>query len=147
MIHAPLDAVNLHEVALEPAPIEPTWILAGRPAARAGTWSVSSDTTTSAFVWDCTAGRFRWYFGGDELVAILEGEVTVTDEAGALRTLRPGDGAMFRAGTWSTWEVPSYVKKIAICRDTLPRPVVLSLRAAQKVSRLAGRLRRLAGLA
>lgn len=142
MNHSLLDAVNLHGISLEPAPIEPSWILEGTPVARTAVWSVSSDTTTTAMVWDCTAGRFRWFFGGDEIVSILEGEVTVTDAAGSERTLRPGDGALFRAGTWTVWHVPTYVKKVAICRDTLPKPVVVSLRAAQKVTRLAGRVKK-----
>jgi uncharacterized cupin superfamily protein len=133
-------AAGLADLELDPAPIRPEWVLAGNPQARCRQWSNSSDGTTQAMAWDCTAGTFRWFFGGDEIVHIIEGEVEVTDEAGAARTLRPGDAALFRAGTWSTWHVPYYVRKHAICRDSLPALVTLPLLASRKASRAAARL-------
>jgi uncharacterized cupin superfamily protein len=149
MRRPPFDAASLASLDLDPAPIRPEWILDGRPMARCRHWSDSSDGTTSAMVWDCTAGRFRWYFGGDEIVHIIEGEVIVTGDDGSHRTLRPGDAALFRAGTWSTWRVPHYVRKHAICHDSLPVAIALPLRtmrrARQKVSHLAARLRHAIG--
>jgi uncharacterized cupin superfamily protein len=141
MSRASFVAASLADLDLDPAPIRPEWVLEGAPVARCRHWSDSSDGTTQAMAWDCTAGAFRWFFGGDEIVHIIEGEVTVTDDAGAERTLRPGDAALFRAGTWSTWRVPHYVRKHAICRDSLPAAVVVPLRAGKKASRIAARLR------
>ncbi|MFN3854502.1 MAG: cupin domain-containing protein [Phreatobacter sp.] len=141
MRRPPFDAASLASLDLDPAPIRPEWILDGRPMARCRHWSDSSDGTTSAMVWDCTAGRFRWYFGGDEIVHILEGEVIVTGDDGSHRTLRPGDAALFRAGAWSTWHVPHYVRKHAICHDSLPVAIALPLRATRRVGRLFLRLR------
>ena len=73
-------------------------------------------------IWDCTAGKFRWYFGVDETVHILEGEVTVSDDGGNTRTLRAGDIGFFPAGTWMTWRVEKYVRKVAFLRHPLPQP-------------------------
>jgi uncharacterized cupin superfamily protein len=141
MSRPPFSAASLADFDLDPAPIRPEWVLEGSPVARCRHWSESSDGTTSAMVWDCTAGRFRWYFGGDEIVHIIEGEVVVAGDGVAERTLRPGDAALFRAGTWATWHVPHYVRKHAICRDSLPAAVTLPLRAARKAGRLVERLR------
>ena len=135
-----INAASLATLELDPAPIRPEWVLEGQPIARCRHWSDSSDGTTSAMVWDCTAGRFRWFFGGDEIIHIIEGEVIVSGDGVPERRLGPGDAALFRAGTWATWHVPNYVRKHAICRDSLPAYVTLSLRATRKASRLANAL-------
>ena len=46
-------------VALAPAPIEPGWIVEGRPEARATELARSGDGTSVVVAWSCTAGRFR----------------------------------------------------------------------------------------
>lgn len=135
-----IKAASLDQIELDPAPIRPEWILEGQPTARCRHWSDSSDGTTSAMVWDCTAGRFRWYFGGDEIVHIIEGEVIVKGDDTPERRLKPGDAALFRAGTWATWHVPHYVRKHAICRDSLPVAITLPLKVTKKAARLANRL-------
>ncbi|WP_164186526.1 cupin domain-containing protein, partial [Stenotrophomonas maltophilia] len=86
---------NALEMQLNPAPINPDWFLDGNPQARAREQSASRDRAAYAAIWDCTAGTFRWYFGWDETVCILEGEVHVTDAEGLTRTLRAGDVAYF----------------------------------------------------
>ncbi|AVO45741.1 cupin domain-containing protein [Phreatobacter cathodiphilus] len=141
MTRPPFSAASLADLDLDAAPIRPEWVLEGRPVARCRHWSDSSDGTTSAMVWDCTAGTFRWYFGGDEIVHIIEGEVVVSGDGAPARTLRPGDAALFRAGTWATWHVPHYVRKHAICRDSLPSAITFPLKATRKVFGLARRVR------
>ncbi len=86
-------------------------------------------------VWDCTAGKFRWFFGGDEIVHIIEGEVIVSGDGAPRAYPQARDAALFRAGTWATWHVPHYVRKHAICRDSLPTFVTLPLRTVRKASR------------
>jgi uncharacterized cupin superfamily protein len=141
MSRASINAASLASLDLDPAPIRPEWVIDGQPIARCRHWSDSSDGTTSAMVWDCTAGRFRWYFGGDEIVHIIEGEVIVASDDVPERMLRPGDAALFRAGTWATWHVPHYVRKHAICRDSLPAAITFPLRATKKAARIASLLR------
>jgi hypothetical protein len=123
---------------LEPAPIRPEWVLQGAPVARAVELSRSPDGTAMTALWDCTAGAFNWFFAGDETVHIVEGEVVVEDEGGT-RTLRAGDVALFSAGTWAKWTVPVYVRKVAFCRDPLPKAV---LRVVSAMRALKQRLRR-----
>lgn len=133
-------ATPVEAVALNAAPINPDWILEGTPVARAGEIVRSTDGTTTSAVWDCTAGTFNWYFGVDETVHILEGEVEVSAPGFGPRLLGPGDVALFRAGTTARWHVPRYVRKIAFCRYPLPWPMGLAVRALGKVkSLMAGR--------
>ena len=109
-------------------PINPDWILSGKPVARAAFHSQPADKCASTVVWDCTAGEFRWFFGWDEMVVILEGEVHVTAEDGSARTLAVGDVAYFRAGSWATWRIDRYVRKAAVTRRPFPLPLSLFYR-------------------
>jgi uncharacterized cupin superfamily protein len=111
----------IDDIPMKSAPIEPTWVLAGQPVARVGAHSKNIDGWASTNIWDCTAGRFRWHFVWEETVAILEGEVRVTNEAGETFVLKAGSIGYFPGGTWWTWEVPNYVRKIAFCRALVPR--------------------------
>jgi uncharacterized cupin superfamily protein len=109
------------EPSLQPSPFDPSWVLRGSPEARVATLAAWRGRTQAA-LWDCTAGSFRWQFGPyDETVHILEGEVTVTLLDGSERVLRPGDVALFPAGTTSVWVVSTYVKKVAVLHDTRSR--------------------------
>ena len=129
------------EVPLQPAPINPEWILAGTPQARAGSHSQNVDGWAETMHWDCTAGRFRWHFGWEETVMILEGEVRVTGADGRETLLRAGDVAYFPADAWFTWNVERYVRKIAFCRRPVPRPLRLIARIGALFARrpVAGR--------
>lgn len=112
-----------------PAPIPTHNVIEGEPVARTCDLSQSRDRGLSMNLWDCTAGRFRWNYGGDELVQILDGEVRVTDEQGRLTVLQGGYTAHFPAGARTEWEVPVYVRKLAIHRS----PTSLPARLAQKL--------------
>ncbi|AMY18364.1 cupin domain-containing protein [Rhodococcus sp. PBTS 1] len=127
------EAVRLDDVELTAAPIDPSWIVAGNPVARSGQWSCSPDTTTSTWVWDGTAGTFDWYFEQDETIHVIEGEVIVTSAGQPPRTLRAGDAALFHADTWARWHVPHYVRKHAILRPHIPRPIWFAMRVARKL--------------
>jgi len=98
-------------VALEPTPIELSWIIEGTPDARAKELARSADGTTIVIAWSCTAGRFHWYYDIDETVHVISGEVFITDDFGAEYRLGPGDMAFFPAGTRSLWRVPLAVRK------------------------------------
>ena len=128
---------------MKPLPIEPSWVLSGNPQARAASHSKADDQCAATGIWDCTAGSFRWFFGWDETVVILEGEVHVTADDGTQRTLRAGDVGYFKGGTWATWRIDNYVRKVAFLRKPFPAPVAFlyklknALRPRQKVG-LAG---------
>lgn len=105
---------------LPPMPIDPNWIVAGKPEARGTVLVQSEDCTLSTGLWECTAGDFRWTFGWDEFVYILEGEVTIRDPSGQAITLQRGDIAHFPLGMTTQWHVPKYVRKVFTLRTPQP---------------------------
>lgn len=107
--------------ALHADPIPPEWILEGNPITRRKLLVRSSDNTDSAHMWDCTAGRFNWYYVVDEVIHVLEGSVVVEDDAGVRRKLGPGDTFLFPAGTRFHWTVPNYIRKVAFLHPPLSR--------------------------
>jgi uncharacterized protein len=129
--------VDPSTAALQPAPIDPGWIVEGEPEARACELARSADGTAVVIAWSCTAGRFHWHYRVDETVHVLSGEVFVTDGDGIERRLGPGDMAFFPAGSRSLWRVPCAVRKLAVCRHSLPQPLGFALRAWKKLVALA----------
>jgi uncharacterized protein len=121
------------EVELHPAPIPPHWIIEGSPQARSKRLAMSADGTASVMAWSCSPGRFTWRYAVDELLHIISGEVFVTDENGQSRRLGPGDMVFFPAGSSSTWHVTQEVRKLAMCRHSMPRPFGFALRAWNKL--------------
>ncbi len=121
-------AASAFGLELQPAPIEPSWILSGNPVARVAEHSRSPDEAAQTAVWDCTAGTFRWYFHWDETVIILEGEVHVTSEDGVESVLKAGDIGYFAGGTWATWRIDNYLKKVAFLRKPFPAPIAMAYR-------------------
>lgn len=126
------------EVSLQPAPITPEWILEGNPVARNRELSHSRDWGAWTMVWDCTGGRFEWHYDIDETVHFVEGSVTISSEGMAPRRFGPGDVIFFPAGSKATWEVHSYIRKVAFCRTVPPAPLVLCQKIYQRVRRLVG---------
>jgi len=123
---------------LQPAPIEPAWIVAGAPRARAIDLARSPDGTCTSAHWDCTAGTFYWWFGVEETVHILEGEVLVQDAGGEQTRLQAGDVAVMPANAWMLWHVDHYVRKLAVCRFPVPRPFGRVLRTLQALRNRIG---------
>lgn len=113
--------VGRGDATLHDHPINPDWVLEGSPRARIGEWGESPDGTTSHWTWDCTAGRFRWYYEVDESIVVVAGSVSIQldDEPPVL--LSAGDAAYFPAGHWATWQVDDYVRKQAVVRVPVPR--------------------------
>jgi uncharacterized cupin superfamily protein len=129
----PLISASLDELEMAPKQIEPSWVLAGNPQARLSLHSRAYDAQATTAIWDCTAGTFRWYFGWDETVMILEGEVHITAEDGSQRTLKAGDIAYFPGKSWTTWHIETYVRKIAFCRKEFPTPINLALKLRDRL--------------
>jgi uncharacterized cupin superfamily protein len=98
-------------------PIDPSWIEEGNPVARAVILTSSPDERFSSGVWECTAGKFRWVYGIDEVVHILEGNVTLHESGGSTYTLGPGDVAYFPLGLVTHWDVKHYVRKFFVARS------------------------------
>jgi uncharacterized cupin superfamily protein len=118
------------------SPINGAWILEGNPLARGKLLSTSTDGMASTFMWDCTAGRFNWYYELDETVYLLEGSVVIKDALGERRQLSAGDAFLFKAGTHFEWTIENYVRKVAFCRVPMSRKIL----AARRLYRLLRRL-------
>jgi uncharacterized protein len=123
-------------VALESLPIRPQWVLEGAPVARYKVLSVSDDGTAKTVVWDCTAGRFNWFYDVDETVYVLEGSFVLKDAKGMSRQVGPGETVFFHAGAHAEWTVDRYVRKIAFFRTPVPKYAQLASRAGRVFKRL-----------
>ena len=127
------------EIDLEPDPIHPSWIVEGQPRAFSKRVAESADGTSSVVAWSCTPGRFVWHYAVDETLHVISGEAFVTDEKGMARRLGPGDVVFFPAGSHSAWHVTEEIRKLAVCRHSMPRPLGIVLRLFNRVvNRLTG---------
>jgi uncharacterized cupin superfamily protein len=118
--HSTLDQARQ---GLKSSPIDPDWILEGQPKTRSATFSRLTDGRTWVDMWDCTAGRFYWYYDFDETAHILEGEAIITDATGRVWEVKPGDVITFREGTRAHWVVPHYIRKLAVMNKSLNAPM------------------------
>lgn len=126
------------ELGPQTVPILPSWILSGTPVTRSKNVVRSHDWTSNIVVWECTAGSFNWRYCKDEVVIVISGEAFITNEKGEERRLGQGDLAFFPAGSSSTWRVPEGVRKIAVLRETMWRPLGFGLKVWKKLLRMAG---------
>jgi uncharacterized cupin superfamily protein len=122
-------------VDLRPAPIPKSWIISGNPVAENHVLSKSADGAASTIVWQCSEGKFNWYYDFDETVYILEGSIVVESDAMVPARFGPGDVIFFKRGSHARWHVEGHVRKLAFCRRTLPSFVGHMLKAASKFKR------------
>ena len=108
--------INVKSAVLIPDPIQPKDILAGHPTAATRALHTDADGKYAVGVWRCDPGTFRWTFGRDEFVYILEGEATVKYTTGRLVELHPGDAAYFPKGE-TTWTITKPLKKVFSMRE------------------------------
>jgi len=125
---------------LEPdgKPITADWVLSGTPVSRTANLARSHDWTSKSLVWECTAGLFNWFYTEDESLVVISGEAFIMNGKGEERRLGPGDFAFFPAGSSCTWRVPHLVRKVAIVRETMWRPLGFCLKVWKKLLRLTG---------
>jgi len=121
------------DVELKPAPIAPHWIVDGQPEARSATLAITADGTSSVMAWACSAGRFTWNYSFDETLHIISGEAFVTDEKGEVRRIGAGDMVFFPAGSRSNWYIPHEIRKIAFCRQQMPKALGFALKSFYKL--------------
>jgi uncharacterized cupin superfamily protein len=138
-------------VDLTPRPIEPSWIIEGKPDATWCVLSQSADGLASTMVWHCTAGKFNWYYDFDETILILEGGIVLESDTMPPTRYGPGDVIFFKDGAHARWHIESHVKKLAFCRKTQPvwlgfavrvflklRKMFFPMKAGQPASLMAG---------
>ncbi len=136
----PLISSGLIEIAntasnLTPSPIEPSWIIEGNPVAQSSLLSKSADGQAWTVVWQCSEGKFNWYYDLDETVLILEGSILLETDGMRPTRYSAGDVIFFKKGAHATWHVEGYVRKLAFCRRTTPVLLGLVLRVLSKIKR------------
>jgi uncharacterized cupin superfamily protein len=116
-------------------PINPAWILEGTPSARVNVLAVGSDGSAWTCIWDCSAGKFNWFYSFDETVYILDGSVTLFGGTQQERTLKPGDMYFFPKGSQAHWHVEDHVRKLAFCHTILPDVITVPISFMKKMLR------------
>jgi uncharacterized cupin superfamily protein len=131
----PILRINAGFAEMEPDPIPAEWILSGTPQARTNKLVTSRDWSSTVVVWDCTPGSFKWHYSKDETVHFLSGEAFMTDDDGEEHRFGAGDIAFFPAGTTCTWRVTDHIRKVAVVRETMWRPLGFVLKVSKKILR------------
>jgi len=125
-------------VELDPEPICEKWILSGKPSARSKVVARSRDWASKIVVWDCTAGRFQWHYDQDETIIVISGTAYLLGDNGEEHLFGPGDYGFFPAGSIASWRIDDHIRKIAVLREPLWRPVGFALKVWNKFLRKAG---------
>jgi uncharacterized cupin superfamily protein len=99
-------------VNLTPRPIEPSWIIEGNPVAQRCVLSESADGLASTMVWECSEGKFNWYYDFDETVLILEGSIVLESDTMPPTRYGAGDYIFFRDGAHARWHALRVFSKI-----------------------------------
>jgi len=134
MSSALIETANL-VVKLAPRPIEPSWIIEGNPDAQCSVLSQSADGLASTMIWQCSEGKFNWYYDFDETILILEGSIVLESDTTPPTRYGPGDVIFFKDGAHARWHVEGHVRKLAFCRKTQPVLLGLALRVISKIKR------------
>ena len=134
MSSALIETGNL-AVTMTPRPIEPSWITEGNPVAQSCVLSKSADGLASTMVWECSEGKFDWYYDFDETVLILEGSIVLENDEMRPTRYGPGDVIFFKDGAHAKWHVEGRVRKLAFCRKTQPVLLGFALRVFSKIKR------------
>jgi uncharacterized cupin superfamily protein len=130
-----IETTNL-VVNLTPRPIEPSWIIEGNPVAQCCVLSRSDDGLATTMVWECSEGKFNWYYDFDETILILEGAIVLESDILGPTRYGPGDVVFFRDGAHARWHVEGRVRKLAFCRTAQPFALGFALRVFKKVKRM-----------
>jgi len=135
MSRALIETGNL-AVTLTPRPIEPSWIIEGTPDAQWFVLSKSADGLASTMIWECSEGKFNWYYDFDETVLILEGSIVLESDTMPPTRYGPGDTIFFKDGAHARWHVEGRVRKLAFCRKAQPVWLGLGLRVFLKIKKI-----------
>jgi uncharacterized cupin superfamily protein len=135
MSRALIETANL-VVNLTPRPIEPSWIIEGNPVAQCCVLSKSADGLASTMVWQCSEGKFDWYYDFDETILILEGSIVLENDTMNPTRYSAGDVIFFKDGAHARWHVEDHVRKLAFCRTTQPMLLGFALRVFNKLRRI-----------
>lgn len=72
--------------------------------------------------WRCEPGDFPWSWTDAEMFHIIEGEGTITDEAGNVHEIAPGKVFFMPAGSSARWHVTKTIRKSWVVADPSTAP-------------------------
>lgn len=117
-------------------PLDAKQVLEGSPQTFTTDVYQSSDGMLYVAYWSASAGRFIWdYTDINEVITILEGEAFVKTSDGVTHHLKPGVTLTFGAGDSAEWNVPNYIRKVAVIQRS-PRSLIR--RVSDKVQKMIG---------
>src|SRR5579863_5046359 len=93
------------------SPIERSWIIEGNPVAESSLLSKSADHRAWTVVWQCSAGKFHWYYDLDETILITDGSVVIEADGMPPARYEPGDIIFFSEGAHAIWHVENSIRK------------------------------------
>lgn len=92
--------------------VDPATVLEGKASEKGHTFFASEDEKFLVGVWECTACKERIdSYPFNEFCQVLNGAVTVTDEAGKSETYRAGDSFFMRKGFRGIWHMTETFRK------------------------------------
>jgi uncharacterized cupin superfamily protein len=98
--------------------------------------SRSADGLATTMVWECSEGRFNWYYDFDETVLILDGSIVLESDGMPPTRYSKGDVIFFKDGAHAKWHVEGRVRKLAFCRKTSPVWFGFALRVFLKLKKI-----------
>jgi ethanolamine utilization protein EutQ (cupin superfamily) len=87
-------------------------------------------------VWECSQGKFNWYYDFDETVLILEGSILLESDTMPSKRYVAGDVIFFKDGAHARWHIEDRVRKLAFCRKTQPVWLGFALRVFLKLKKI-----------
>ncbi|MFE0459450.1 cupin domain-containing protein [Kitasatospora sp. NPDC058965] len=103
-------ALHIPDVELEPDPLDPDRILAGRPEVSGKVLWESEDGRRIRGIWQITPGTAT-DTEADELFVVISGRATIAIEGGPTLEVGPGDLGVLHEGDRTTWTVHETLRK------------------------------------
>jgi uncharacterized cupin superfamily protein len=107
-------AAAVPDSELEPDPLDPAQVVAGRPDVRVLPLHDGADLSIG--VWQHSAG-VSTDTESDEVFVVLRGRATIEVEDGPTLEVGPGDVGLLPAGTRTTWTVHETLRKVYVVRS------------------------------
>jgi len=72
------------------------------------------------------------------VIVVISGDAVLLGENGVERRFSAGDYGFFPAGSIAHWRVDSYIRKVALLKEPIWRPVGFAMKAWNKALRSVG---------
>jgi mannose-6-phosphate isomerase-like protein (cupin superfamily) len=87
-------------------------------------------------IWECSEGKFNWFYDRDETLYVFEGSVVLDEGLPTERHVGAGDLVFFPAGSRAHWHITKPVRKLAFVRRAMPGPLATGINVLRKLKHL-----------